>query len=687
MLQWLSKNYILKTTLLLGAMLGVVFLFAHSVNAQSIANPSSTLNQGLQTIQQPLGLPAFDIRLIIANIIRWLLGLVGLVLVVLIMYAGYLWMTAGGNEEQITQAKGVMRNAVIGLAIILSAYSIVAFVMSMLGISGGMLDSNGEITAPEQVNLSGSGALGKTVKEHYPTRDQQGVPRNTKIVITFFKPVSTTSFIVDTNDNEIFGDCVSTTDSNFNWNTHCDHVKTDGAGGVGGNLTDDIINVKRTDTGVSVAGLVALTSAGEGGLVKTIVLKPITNVNENTGGYLGSNTEDVGYTVYFGPDILTDDKTNNYPPLFNNINPDLNHYNWNFTCGTLLDITPPHIVNVYPNSSNSSTKNTAIQVSFSEPISPIGLQGSMNSTTSKNYFFLNSDNNKNNLFLQNDNALLPAGTWNLVNNFQTLEFTPGEVCGKNACGDPIYCLPVCPTASSTCESANYRILFKTASTTGTGFSDVPFSGVDDLAGNALDGNNNNLRETPTTTLPVFNNWLEPDNYNWSFLVTDNMDTSSPYLVHIEPGIDASDVPPNSPWKMVFSKRMRTDPLYNIQIVEYPASANGVSLWKNPSLSIADYQTVTMNHGPFLKTINKMYLPMMTSTIIDVNGNCFYPGKGPNTQAADGSVTSLDCVDAGTCCAVTDATNNSFCCDGTPSDSANGVNNCQTNITNTYVVQP
>lgn len=77
-----------------------------------------------------LGAP-MDPRLVVAFIIRALLGVVGTVLVVLNIYAGFLWMTAGGNEDQVTSAKTTIRNATIGLIVVLSAYSITRFAANL----------------------------------------------------------------------------------------------------------------------------------------------------------------------------------------------------------------------------------------------------------------------------------------------------------------------------------------------------------------------------------------------------------------------------------------------------------------------------------------------------------------------------------------------------------------------------
>jgi hypothetical protein len=48
-----------------------------------------------------------------------------------IIYGGYLWMTAGGKEEQVTQAKKWITNSVIGLIIIGFAYLIAGVLLEI----------------------------------------------------------------------------------------------------------------------------------------------------------------------------------------------------------------------------------------------------------------------------------------------------------------------------------------------------------------------------------------------------------------------------------------------------------------------------------------------------------------------------------------------------------------------------
>lgn len=68
----------------------------------------------------------------ISAIINILLGFVGVVAVIYILYAGFRWITAGGNEEQISEARGNIRNAVIGLAVVFLAFVVTNFVITSL---------------------------------------------------------------------------------------------------------------------------------------------------------------------------------------------------------------------------------------------------------------------------------------------------------------------------------------------------------------------------------------------------------------------------------------------------------------------------------------------------------------------------------------------------------------------------
>ncbi len=91
------------------------------------------------------GLTTTDIRTVIARIISYFLGLLGLIALLLILYAGFTWMTAGGNEEKVSQAKRILTQAVIGLVIIMSAFAITQFVIGAIteGTLGGNTSNSG----------------------------------------------------------------------------------------------------------------------------------------------------------------------------------------------------------------------------------------------------------------------------------------------------------------------------------------------------------------------------------------------------------------------------------------------------------------------------------------------------------------------------------------------------------------
>lgn len=76
-----------------------------------------------------------DPRLTAALIIRSLLSFLGLVMVGLFLYAGFLWMTAGGNSDSVDKAKGLIKNAVIGMIIIISAYSL-TYLLTYFALGG-----------------------------------------------------------------------------------------------------------------------------------------------------------------------------------------------------------------------------------------------------------------------------------------------------------------------------------------------------------------------------------------------------------------------------------------------------------------------------------------------------------------------------------------------------------------------
>ncbi|MDO9399502.1 MAG: hypothetical protein Q7T79_02350 [bacterium] len=66
---------------------------------------------------------------VITTVINVVLSLLGVIFLILIIFAGFNWMTAAGEEEKITKAKSTITAAIIGLIVVLSAYAISYFVI------------------------------------------------------------------------------------------------------------------------------------------------------------------------------------------------------------------------------------------------------------------------------------------------------------------------------------------------------------------------------------------------------------------------------------------------------------------------------------------------------------------------------------------------------------------------------
>jgi magnesium-transporting ATPase (P-type) len=71
----------------------------------------------------------------IGTILGYLLTFLGVIFLCLVIYGGYIWMTARGNEQEVEKAKNILKNVIIGLIIILAAYAIVYGFNTYIGSS------------------------------------------------------------------------------------------------------------------------------------------------------------------------------------------------------------------------------------------------------------------------------------------------------------------------------------------------------------------------------------------------------------------------------------------------------------------------------------------------------------------------------------------------------------------------
>ena len=101
--------------------------------------PSTTEDASTsQSTSDSQSLPSFSSLIkskpteLIGNIIGGILGLTGTITVIMMIYGGLLWMTAGGNEQTFRKGKQIIAYTAVGLALIFSSYAILSFLFTSL---------------------------------------------------------------------------------------------------------------------------------------------------------------------------------------------------------------------------------------------------------------------------------------------------------------------------------------------------------------------------------------------------------------------------------------------------------------------------------------------------------------------------------------------------------------------------
>lgn len=606
----------MKKVTMFAACVFLVTFFVFSFKIPVHAQAGDTF--GINTVGSQLPLGGEDIRVIAAKIIRIVLSLIGIIAVGIILYAGFIWMTSGGNEDKIGSAKKTLINAVIGLVIIMASFAIVQFVLSSLqSVNGLPVDSAGGRRALNFDSYIASGALGRIVKDHYPMRDQKGVKRNTRIAVTFREPIEPSSIIRDTNGNNIFGDCINVNAAGFNWGpAFCDQLSTS--------------SVKIMVTGTSTipidaAALTVLEGADKNAY--SFTFRPLN--------LLGSEQSEVDYTVDLTKFIF---KKGTSSSIFSGDRH--GHYVWRFRTDRNIDTDPPHVLTVYPENATAAAKNSVVQISFNEAMDPTLVQG----TSAANSPFTN-------IIFAAQNV---TGNWRVSNGYKTVEFLSDIACGQNSCGEMMYCLPVScgDPAIQNCFSP-YTVLVRSSLTFNqNSFESIPFTGVADMAGNALDNGPSSTPDGIVNRRPSFaENQAHtigavekvPDNYFWNFQISNEIDRTSPYIEQVSPNLDQESVAETATLTVQFSKRMQMYSFDNVDLQEHPRPADLVTntpafrnlgdVWFLPRAEVVENKTkMSLSHREFgPQGTDFYYFPVVPSSVKSITQNCLYPGMGPFTD--------------------------------------------------------
>lgn len=655
-----NKFFIRLIAILLFAA-GVFFLVTDTTFAQEIAG-SESQDFGIgndSAFGETTELASTDIRVILGRIVQVFLGILGIIAVGIFLYAGFLWMTSGGDESKIASAKKTMINAVIGLVIILSAFSIVQFILNALTDATGFGGRNTGGSAEVEFNsFSGSSGLGSIIRDHYPFRDQTGIARNTKIVVTFRDNIDVSSITLD--DDPVvsglrLGECDITPET-FNWSTSCNQLDTNVIQIF--ELPQGITENERNtfcsnpvefipDTLVNAA----VTVAYEGDNAHTFVFRPLE--------YIGNSAEPTTYCVRITGDV---DKLtpNGSETIFDRTSPP---YAWKFGVSTELDLTPPQVEYTVPRDGRRVFRNNITSITFNEPVDPTVTQGTLTGGAGS---FTNV------LFQELADGTIVTGAWKITNGYRTIEFLPEEACGNNSCGEVMYCLPVdsaCSTDDESCTT-DYNTVVRTAQVI-NGWEALPFTGVGDMAGNALDSEPFGVRDGKPT-VPTAEPWTvrdpqtypddndyQPDNYHFAFSVRNKIDYSVPSVQEIYPFVDQENVKGDVPLYMIFSHVMWLSTLSDLLLVEEGNIPAGESLdqpWQVSRSEViieGDSERTQTNilhreFGP--NDLDLFYFMQIPGTAKANNQNCLYPGRGPSVASgvpgAQGNNCAYEYVDGG-----------------------------------------
>ena len=124
------------TYLIICFIVSISFLLASFIPIAQAADIAEDIKTGAVSAGAGAGYPAGgdvgDLSGSIINLVNGLLTFIGIVFLLMMLYAGWLWMNARGNEEQVAKAKKIFIEAVIGFVIIILSRLFTEFLITQL---------------------------------------------------------------------------------------------------------------------------------------------------------------------------------------------------------------------------------------------------------------------------------------------------------------------------------------------------------------------------------------------------------------------------------------------------------------------------------------------------------------------------------------------------------------------------
>jgi hypothetical protein len=106
------------------------FVFAQEANSNNPMERLETVGSGEEGAYAQAD--QWTLSMIIGQAVSILLSFLGIIFIILIILAGYKWMTAGGNQEKVSEAKSSIKSSIIGLIVVVGAYAIWELISSQL---------------------------------------------------------------------------------------------------------------------------------------------------------------------------------------------------------------------------------------------------------------------------------------------------------------------------------------------------------------------------------------------------------------------------------------------------------------------------------------------------------------------------------------------------------------------------
>ncbi|MEW6408024.1 MAG: hypothetical protein AB1465_05020 [Patescibacteria group bacterium] len=107
-----------------------MFVVPYFALAQNTGEPN--IREQFEVTRDVAGGTTDPLEVVIGRIIKWVMGLIGVILVALFVYGGVVYATSAGNEDRIETGKKVMMYAIIGIAIIALAFVLTDYIIKAL---------------------------------------------------------------------------------------------------------------------------------------------------------------------------------------------------------------------------------------------------------------------------------------------------------------------------------------------------------------------------------------------------------------------------------------------------------------------------------------------------------------------------------------------------------------------------